>query len=60
MKPCAATSVKHNVSSTDVCCVQTLDIIGSAAFGYEFNSLTCPDHKVTTAFRAILSGTGLS
>jgi len=60
MKLCAATSVKQNVPLADVCCVQTLDIIGSAAFGYEFNSLTCPDHKVTVAFRAIISGTGLS
>jgi len=40
--------------------VQTLDVIGHTAFGYEFNSLTCPDHKVTSAFHSILTGAGLS
>jgi len=34
--------------------------MGHVAFGYEFRSLTCPDHTVTVAVHDILSGTGLS
>ena len=41
-------------------CVQLLDIIGNAAFGYQFNSLTCPDHKVSAAFWSLATGSGLT
>jgi len=56
----AVRAFRSLVAFESFCHVQILDVIGHAAFGYEFSSLTCSDYKVTVAFHSILTGVGLS
>ena len=39
--------------------LQTLDVIGKTAFGYDFNSLETPNDPLNMAFRGILEATDI-
>ena len=40
--------------------LQTLDVIGKTAFGYDFNSLENPQDPVSQAFQGVLEGKTLT